>query len=355
MNKVVIKGVAVGLAFAVAMGVAYKGDVFKSKADKVTKTKVEMTSGETEGKIYDYEVIPMNTRDRRSKLKINLDDMARESFENYKDSLVNELQYASSAINENNIEDILNDTISDVDCDVDVSATIDHAIRTGEIATGSEVELEVEDENTASDGEGQKYEINDELSITFFDNGMMSIDYLSGEEEQDIDELIDEENEYDEVYEETDDYQDEDDDDDDDDDYGEVTRGGKGNKVKTAKSVSFCYDIIVGKIFGPEAAKVAESYICAEFTYNKTKKKCTARRKDFYSKRYFFGAVGTEIYNVSGGVQKPSKAKRVAYQSAMVAVGFTYKGVGVNLGEKYMKAAIVCNSSGKIKDESICR
>lgn len=201
-----------------------------------------------------------------------------------------------------------------------------------------------------SDDKGQKYEINDEMSITFFDNGMMSINYLSEEEEQDVDELIDEDNEYNEVYEETDDYQDQD-----DDDFGEVTRGGNGNKVKVKSTRAFFYDWLVEKLIGIDSATLAESYIKAEFTYNKAKEKCTARRVDFYSKKGVCGKVFVEVYDKAGAVQKPSKSKRVAYQSAMCSTGFTYKGVGVTLEDVYMKASLVCNSNGKITDESVCR
>lgn len=344
MNKVVIKGVAVGLAFAVAMGVAYKGDVFKSKADKVTKTKVEMTSGETEGKIYDYEVIPMNTRDRRSKLKINLDDIAIDSIDDLNNDIIDKLKNVSDYVNENNIDDVLCDALSEVDCDVDIRPTINHAIQTGEIPTGSEVVLEVNtDESELSEEEAEEYQINEDIGVSFFDNGIMAINYLQEGEVEDADELIDEDNEYNETYEEADDYEDEDDEDED-----EITRGGKGIKKTTLRTESRYYDLILHNLFAEidyerqKWATIAVSYIKAQFTCNKKEKKCTAKRLDWYTKKGISGMAMVTIDDQIGGVIKKSKGSRIAYQQARIVIGFEWEGMGISR-DVILKAGVGCN------------
>lgn len=119
----------------------------------------------------------------------------------------------------------------------------------------------------------------------------------------------------------------------------EPVYAASGNKKKTASNSAYLYDLTVPRL------KVVTAFIEAEFTYNKTKKTCTARRTSHYMKPYL---PLVSVYGLESAVQKPSKSKRVAYQSGYASGGLNYQGNGINIWTRYMRVNVACDYAGKI-------
>lgn len=118
---------------------------------------------------------------------------------------------------------------------------------------------------------------------------------------------------------------------------------GSGAKTKTASHVRYIYDATV------KSWKLVTCSIEAEFTYNKSKGTCTARRMANYMKA---NVPFISVYSKESAIQKPSKARRVAYQSGYASLGINYKGNGIVFQTRWMRVNVECNSKGEIKRSS---
>ena len=272
--------------------------------------------------IYSYKMTSKRNGTKEMNIKFTEDELVQ--VQKDRENAVVYLKDMSTEIvnqNETEIVDKLDSYVGRIDNEVKLGKTLEDAIEKYSLNENDKIEMRM---NISE----KTYDVNEKMSVTFSDDGTMKIDVISEEDESEALGVVSDEG----------------------DDEKIITT--KAAKTKKASQSAYLYDSIIGD---NKLGRIATAYIKAEFTYDKKEKTCTARRLENYVKRGPMGIVGVDIYDKESEVQKPSKSKRVAYQSGMVAIGLSYKGVGIVLGEKYLKAVVSCNSDGEISKERIAR
>lgn len=179
----------------------------------------------------------------------------------------------------------------------------------------------------------ETFKINNEMTVTFDDN-LIIVDEFIESTETDVEELID-------------------------DSYLEKSvsfldnlffikvEAAKKNKRKKASHSRNIYDSMFKKF------KIVTAYIGAEFTYNGSK--VTARRTGNYMKTVNGSGYAISINSKKSAIQKPSKSRRIAYQSGMATLGIKIKGNKIKFQEKYLRVNVESNAKGKISKSSMLR
>lgn len=131
------------------------------------------------------------------------------------------------------------------------------------------------------------------------------------------------------------------------DTFSMPTVNAKGQTKRKQATHSRTY---YAKLLGQKVVTVG---IGVEFTYNGSK--VTARTTQNYTKTHW-GSLGVwQLKSKKNGIQKPSNKRRIAYQEATFAEGFTIKGNGLAFQTRYLRANIEGNHNGKITKSSVSR
>ncbi|MFJ7849939.1 hypothetical protein ACIQXR_13920 [Peribacillus sp. NPDC097224] len=178
--------------------------------------------------------------------------------------------------------------------------------------------------------EPETFEINENLSVTFDDNFVI-VDEFKESAEREVDENTDLNlfTFVDNLF------------------VDKAYAATSKKKIKNASHSRSIYDTAI------KSLKLVTAYIGAEFTYDG--KKVTARRTGNYMKTENVAGILIDVVEKKSAIQKPSSSRRIAYQEGSAILGFTVKGHGLKLQEKYLRVNVESNAKGKITKNSILR
>lgn len=254
-------------------------------------------------------------------LKVNFNNSEKKKIANDREKIISEIKEKTKTSNES-VNTIITETLKK-----NTQETLNKGIQEEIQTINNDVHKSVELETNI---ESETFEINKNLSVTFDDN-LVIVDEFKESEEREVDENTDDLNLFTFV----------------DNLFFDKAYAATSKKIKNASHSRSIYDTAV------KSLKLVTAYIGAEFTYDG--KKVTARRTGNYMKTNHVAGILIDIVEKKSAVQKPSSSRRIAYQEGSAILGFTIKGHGLKLQEKYLRVNVESNAKGTITKSSILR